>query len=207
MLIYKHIIEKINMKIQVKQIAILIAVIALIGLVGCEKNDSETLFGYSKIYIPQSTVSGGQNLEYLVPTGANKDTHNFKVDTLGNKVNVYLGVTRSGLATYDAYSVDIETRTDTINTLIANGLINLTPSTIPVVLLPASAYTLPATVSVPAGQYAASFYLTIQLDVLKTYAGKKVALCVAIKNPTKYILSTTNDRVIILIDVDALKLP
>jgi len=103
--------------------------------------------------------------------------------------------------------VDIETRTDTINTLIANGLINLTPSTIPVVILPETAYTLPSTVTVPAGQYAASFYLTIKLDELKTYVGKKVALCVAIKNPTKYILSTTNDRVIILIDVDALKLP
>ena len=195
------------MKIQIKQIAVLIAALVMIGFAGCEKNDSDTLFGNSVIYIPQSTVSGGQNLEYLVPSGANKDTHNFKVDTLGNKVNVYLGVTRSGLATADAYSVNIETRTDTINTLITNGLINLTPSTIPVVLLPASAYTLPATVSVPAGQYAASFYLTIQLDVLKTYAAKKVALCVAIKNPTKYILSTTNDRVIILIDVDALKLP
>ena len=207
MLIYKHIIEKINMKIQVKQIAVLIAVMAMIVLVGCEKNDSETLFGNSVIYIPQSTVSGGQNLEYLVPSGANKDTHNFKVDTLGNIVKVYLGITRSGLDTSDAYSVSIETRTDTINTLIANGLINLNPSTIPVVLLPASAYTLPATVSVPAGQYAASFYLAIKLDVLKSYAGKKVALCVAIKNPTKYILSTTNDRVIILIDVDALKLP
>lgn len=195
------------MKIHVKQVVALMVVMALIVLVGCENNDSETLFGYSKIYIPQSTVSGGQNLHYLVPTGANKDTYNYKVDTLGNKVNVYLGVTRSGLETADAYSVNIETRTDTINTLISNGLINLTPSTIPVVLLPEAAYTLPAKVSVPAGQYATSFYLTIQLDVLKTYAGKKVALCVTIKNPTKYILSTTNDRVIILINVDALKLP
>ena len=207
MLIYKRIIEKINMKIHIKQVAVLIAVVAMIMLVGCEKNDSETLFGNSVIYIPQSTVSGGQNLEYLVPSGVNKDTHNFKVDTLGNTVNVYLGVTRSGLDTNNAYTVNIETKADTINTLIANGLINLTPSTIPVVLLPENAYTLPSTVSVLEGKYAASFYLAIKLDVLKTYAGKKVALCVAIKNPTKYILSTTNDKVIILIDVDALKLP
>jgi hypothetical protein len=207
MLIYKRIIEKINMKIHVKQVAVLIAVVAMIMLVGCEKNDSETLFGNSVIYIPQSTVSGGQNLEYLVPSGVNKDTHNFKVDTLGNTVNVYLGVTRSGLDTNNAYTVNVETKADTINTLIANGLINLTPSTIPVVLLPENAYTLPSTVSVLEGKYAASFYLAIKLDVLKTYAGKKVALCVAIKNPTKYILSTTNDKVIILIDVDALKLP
>ena len=197
------------MKILVKQFATISLFLIVIIFIGCGQKEADKPFGNTVVYIPQSTTTGGVNLNYLVPSvnSLDSNTNNFRVDTLGNKVNVYLGVTRSGLATADAYSVNIETRTDTINTLITNGLINLTPSTIPVVLLPASAYTLPATVSVPAGQYAASFYLTIQLDVLKTYAAKKVALCVAIKNPTKYILSTTNDRVIILIDVDALKLP
>jgi len=196
------------MKIHVKQIAVLITVMSMIVFVGCEKNDSETPFGNSVIYIPQATVGNGQNQIYMVPSGKDKNTYNFKVDTLGKIVNVFLGVTRSGLDTYKAYSVDVSTRTDTVATLIANGLINPPSTTIlPVEVLPQTAYNLPLKVSVPDGKYSAGFYLPIKLDVLKTYAGKKVALCVVISNPTNYILSTVNNKVIVLIDVDALKLP
>ena len=196
------------MKIHVKQIAVLIALMATIVLVGCEKNDSETPFGDSVIYIPQATVGNGQNQIYMVPSGKDKNTYNFRVDTLGKIVKVFLGVTRSGLDTYKAYSVDVSTRTDTIATLIANGLINPPSTTIlPVEVLPLTDYNLPTTVSVIDGKYSEGFYLAIKLDALKTYAGKKVALCVVISNPTNYTLSTVNNKVIILIDVDALKLP
>jgi len=196
------------MKIHVKQIAVLIAVMAMIVLVGCEKNDSETPFGDSVIYIPQATVGNGQNQIYMVPSGKDKNTYNFRVDTLGKIVKVFLGVTRSGLDTYKAYSVDVSTRTDTVATLIANGLINPPSTTIlPVEVLPLTDYNLPTTVSVIDGKYSEGFYLAIKLDALKTYAGKKVALCVVISNPTNYTLSTVNNKVIILIDVDALKLP
>jgi len=196
------------MKIHVKQIAVLIALMAMIVLVGCEKNDSETPFGDSVIYIPQATVGNGQNQIYMVPSGKDKNTYNFKVDTLGKIVNVFLGVTRSGLDAYKAYSVDVSTRSDTVATLIANGLINPPSTTIlPVEVLPQTDYNLPTTVSVTDGKYSEGFYLAIKLDALKTYAGKKVALCVVISNPTNYTLSTVNNKVIILIDVDALKLP
>jgi len=196
------------MKIHVKQIAVLIALMAMIVLVGCEKNDSETPFGDSVIYIPQATVGNGQNQIYMVPSGKDKNTYNFRVDTLGKIVKVFLGVTRSGLDTYKAYSVDVSTRTDTVATLIANGLINPPSTTIlPVEVLPQTDYNLPTTVSVTDGKYSEGFYLAIKLDALKTYAGKKVALCVVISNPTNYTLSTVNNKVIILIDVDALKLP
>ena len=196
------------MKIHVKQIAVLIALMATIVLVGCEKNDSETPFGDSVIYIPQATVGNGQNQIYMVPSGKDKNTYNFKVDTLGKIVNVFLGVTRSGLDAYKAYSVDVSTRSDTVATLIANGLINPPSTTIlPVEVLPQTDYNLPTTVSVTDGKYSEGFYLAIKLDALKTYAGKKVALCVVISNPTNYTLSTVNNKVIILIDVDALKLP
>ena len=188
---------------------LLVVLLATIMFYGCDKSDSSTLFGNTFIYIPQSTVSGSTSIEYLVPTGADNNIYNFKVDTAHNVVNVFLGVTRSGLEANEAYTVNVGVRSDTINALIGNGLIDPTPAIppVPVVLLPATAYTLPATVSVPAGKKDASFYLAINLATLKTYAGKKVALCVAITNPTKFTLSPTNNQVIILINVDALKLP
>lgn len=194
------------MKRIINQLIILIALMAIIFQVGCDKTDSEQAFGYSYIFIPQSNVSGGQNLHYLVPTGNDSNTYNFKVDTINNKINVMLGVSRSGLEKYSAYSVDISTRTDTISELIANDKINLTASAIPVVLLPQTDYTLPEKVTVPNGKYQASFYLSIDKTALKTYTGKKVALCVTISNPTLYLLNPINDKVIVLINVDALKL-
>jgi len=197
------------MKLYVKNSALLVIIFATILFAGCEKADKDTLFGYSLIYIPQATVSQGQNLHYLVPTGFDNNTFNFKVDTLGNTVNVLLGITRSGLESYDDFTVNVETRTDTIDAMIANNLIDITKPTVPVPveLLPASAFKLPSNVTVQAGKNEASFYLAINMATLKTYAGKKVAMCVVISNPTKYQLSPIFKQVIVLINVDALKLP
>lgn len=195
------------MKLKVNLAILSLLMVVSAFLTSCEKSDSETLFGNSLIFIPQSTVSGGQNAHYLVPSGTNNFTYNFKVDTLGNTVNVLLGVSRSGLEVYNAFSVDITTQSDTINTLIANGKINLTASSIPVQLLPETAYTLPSKVSVVDGAYSAKFNLAIKMDQLKTFGGQKVALCVVISNPTKYALNLRNSKVVVLIDVDALKLP
>lgn len=194
------------MKRIINKLVFLIALMAITFQVGCDKIDSEKAFGYSYIFIPQSNVSGGQNLHYLVPTGNDSNTYNFKVDTLNNKINVMLSVSRSGLEQYKSYSVDISTRADTISELIANGKINLTASTIPVLLLPETDYTLPQKVTVPEGKYQTGFYLSIDKIALKAYTGKKVALCVAISNPTLYLLNPVNDKVIVLINVDALKL-
>jgi len=175
---------------------------------GCEKAASSPAFGFNYIDIPQSLVSGGSSLNYLVPTGFDTNTFNFSIDAVNNKVNVFLGVSCSGKAATDGYSVGIATRTDTISQLISNSLIMVSPNpTKPVGLLPATAYSLPATVTVPDGQYAAPFYLTIDKTILKTYAGKKVALCVLLAGPTHYQLSPTNSQVIIIIDVDSLNLP
>lgn len=164
-------------------------------------------FGKSVIYIPQSTQSGGISLNYNVPKSATDTNYikysNFQVDSINNKVNIFLSVSRSGLEDYKSYTVNIATRTDTINQLITSGGI----STIkPVVLLPASAYSLPATVTVPDGSYQEDYILSIDKTILKSYSGKLVALCVEISNPTFYTLSTVNNKVIIIINVDYLKL-
>jgi hypothetical protein len=198
------------MKHHIKQSVILVAIVLATAcfLSSCEKADSKGAFGFTNIFIPQSTVSGGVNLNYLVPSGLDTNTFNYKIDTKNSKVNVYLGIARSGQASADSYSVSVTAKPDTITQLIGNGLIMVSPNpTKTVVLLPAGAYTLPATVTVPQGQTIASFNLAIDLAQLKTFAGKKVALCVAISNPSKYTLSPTNSKVVVIIDVDALKLP
>ncbi|MDB5110335.1 MAG: hypothetical protein JWR67_1449 [Mucilaginibacter sp.] len=192
-----------KLKQYTRQLTFLLTAALIYSLTGCDKKDSNTPFGLTNIYIPQSTVSGGVNLNYMVPSGMDSATYNYKIDKANNKVNVYLGVTRSGKEAYDAYSVTVSTRADTIAQLIANNTIS---STKPVVLLPSAAYTLPATVSVPQGQYMTNFNLVIDETQLKTFAGKIVALCITISNPNKYTLSPINNKVIVIINVDALKL-
>ena len=192
------------MKFKLNFLALLTCAIACGIFSGCEKAASSVNFGFNYIDIPQSLVSGGSTLNYLVPTGFDNNTFNYNIDSVGNKVNVYLGVSCSGKAALDGYSVNITTRTDTVNQLIANGLIKLGTKT--VVLLPSTAYSLPQTVTVPSGQYQGAFYLSINKTMLKTYAGEQVALCVVLASTTHYTLSPTNKQVIIIVDVDSLNL-
>lgn len=198
------------MKLQlcIKCLLIFFSAFMLSGLISCEKQDSAAPFGLTKIYIPQSTASGGINLNYLVPSGLDSATINYSIDLKNNKVNVFLGVNRSGKLAGDPFTVSIGTRSDTINQLITNGMIQVNPNPDkPVVLLPATAYSLPPSITVPSGQHMATFNLAIDETMLKSYAGQKVALCVIIANPSKYSLNTVNDKVIVIINVDALKLP
>ena len=196
------------MKILIRNHTLSVLIIMLVLVFsGCQKSDSSMLFGNSIIFIPQSTQSGGITLNYNVPKSATDTSFltksNFQIDSVANKVNIFLGVNRSGLDTYKGYTVNISTRSDTINQLIAKGLISTTK---PVVLLPASAYSLPATITVPDGSYAATYNLSIDKTILKSYAGKILALCVMISNPTLYTISSNNNQVIVIINVDYLKL-
>lgn len=170
-------------------------VLATVALTACEKAESEAPVGIELVYIPQSVLSGGTNLNYPVPTGLGT-AKNFKVE--GDVLNVLLGISKSGKAEAEAFTVDVSTRADTINQLIAGG------ETFQ--LLPSSTYTLPQIVSVESGSNSANFNLAINKTALKTYAGKKMAVCVVISNPTLYSLSAKNRQVIVIIDVNALKL-
>jgi hypothetical protein len=197
-----------KLKNNLKLTALFVALAGITCLISCDKKDSTGPFGFTNIYIPQATVSGGVNNNYLVPSGLDTNTYNYKIDIKNNKVDVFLGVSRSGTQANGAYSVNVTTKPDTINQLIANGLLSIGgDANKTVVLLPSSAYTLPATIAVPQGQNMANFNLVIDEPALKAYAGEKVALCVAITNPTNYTLSPAYNQVIILIDVDSLNLP
>lgn len=183
----------------------------IFGLTSCNKNDNNHLdFGYNYIYMPQSLQSGGINLNYLVPNpnDVNVATQNYMIDTAGNRLDVILGVSRSGMQAGNAFTVNVQTNPDTINEAIANNLLQVSPNQgDSVVLLQDKAYTLPSTVSVPEGQASTTFLLSIDIDQLKALSGKKAALAVSISGPAKYKLNTAQSEVIILIDVNALNLP
>jgi Domain of unknown function (DUF1735) len=175
---------------------------------GCAKEAGNLNYGTPVIYMPQSIQSGTTtSIVYNVPSGLDSATYNFIIDSVNNKLDIVLGVLRSGKAANGAFSVAILTNPDTVNTAIANGsLVGNPDPTDTIVLLPSSAYSLPATVSVPAGSSQTTFYLSVDLTQLKALSGKKAALAVYLDKPSTYQLNPVNSETIVVIDVNALNL-
>jgi hypothetical protein len=187
------------MKILFNRLNSLLILCAIVTFVSCEKDISADKIGIENVYIPQSISKSTSDNNYAVPGNINYgDAKNFKDDETSNKVLVYLGVSKSGKEDTQPFTVAISSRADTINTLITKGA--------GFVLLPTTAYTIPANVSLAAGQSTVGFNMVIDKPTLKTYAGKKVAACVTLSNPSKYSLNDQAKKVIIIIDVNALTL-
>jgi len=172
----------------------------IVLLLACNKD--ETKYGTTNIFMPQAVnISGGINANYPVPTGTDSSTYNYQLDEVNHKINVILGVSRAGMQVNEAFSVDIVTKADTINQMIANGTLDATT-----ILMPAAIYSLPTGVSVDAGQSEATFDLSIDIEAIKQseYAGKKMALAVSISSKGKYAVAPALATTIVIVDVDAL---
>lgn len=171
----------------------------LIGLLAaCEKDQSDADFGNNYIYMPQALVSA---LRFNVPAGNDVSNYNYSIDD--SKVNIRLGVLRSGKSEAESYTVNIKANPDTIATMISNKVLDGATT----VVMPTSMYTLPQTVTVADGQLGANFLLALDKAQVKAYAGKKLALGVVISNSTKYTINPKINRVVVVVDVNALKLP
>jgi hypothetical protein len=187
------------MKIHLNRLNTLLIFLVVAVFTACEKDISENKIGIEKVYIPQSISKSTTDNNYAVPSTLNFGAAiNFKDDVANNKVLVYLGVAKSGKQETQPFTVDLSSRADTINQLITGGA--------GFVLLPATAYTLPASVSLTAGQSSVVFNMVVDRTMLKTFAGKKVAACITLSNPSRYSLDDNAKKVIVIIDVNALNL-
>lgn len=172
----------------------------VVALNSCDKGYNSSSFGYNYIYMPQATVSGGLNLNYRVPAGLDSATYNYQIDTINHKVNVNLGVSVSGEQASAGFKVNISVNDDTTNQIVSGGSITNA------VLMPASMYSLPSSVTVPVAQHFATFNLSIDAIALKAYAGKMALLTVQLSNPTSYLLNSVYNKTVVIINVSALNL-
>jgi hypothetical protein len=179
---------------------LILAAFFFAALTGCCKSDDNgQVFGIPVIYMPQAMQSGGISLLYAVPTGLDTATRNYVVDEAQGTLEVILGVSRSGMQAADGYTVKVSADADTVNAAIGAGKLQA-------VSLPEKDFSLPTSVDVPAGKNGATFYLSVDLDQLKTFAGKKVAVAVRVSDPSRYTLNKEYSETIVDIDVDALNL-
>lgn len=173
---------------------ILSLLLALSIFSACKEGDGDKEYGFPYIYMPQSTVSGGLDNYYAVPSGGDEYTYNFKVEN--GKINVILGVLRSGKLANAAYSVNINATEPSSSILSAVGGI----------AMPSGLYTLPQKVDVSADKAGEAFYLSVDANALAsaTYSGKKLVLTVSISNPSMFELAETGTSVVVVLDVNSI---
>ncbi|MBO9151764.1 BT_3987 domain-containing protein [Chitinophaga sp. GCM10012297] len=177
----------------------LCTIMLLAGLVaaGCEKDDKNTAFGDTVLYMPQATVGAS----YTVPSGLDAASANYKLDAASGKVKVILGVYRSGKEQGDAISVQVGTDADTVQKMIASGALDPAKH----LAMPTAVYTLPSSVDLPSGAGSAAFYLELDVAALKNYPGKILALAVNISAGDNRV-SPALRQVLVLVDVNKLPL-
>lgn len=155
-------------------IIVMFFVVGTMYFTSCKKSDADTEWGFSKVYMPQANYN--PYTATTVQPGATCE-----IDEAGNKLNVSLGVYRSGLEVLSSYTVNVIVKPASIAGKTE---------------LPSDKYSLPATVTCPDGKRDVSFYLSIDLSFLKANMGTDYTLTVSIQNPDKYELnedlSTTN---------------
>jgi hypothetical protein len=173
----------------------IMSVICLFALASCAKGDGDKIYGVEKVYIPQSMSDGGITNVYNVPSGGGEYTYNFSIED--ETVEVYLGVLRSGKQSGEAFTVDV---------VVNNETTKAQATALGATEMSSDIYTLPSKVQVEAGTNGTTFHLTMNKTALKAQAGKKLVLCIALANPSKYELSEKAAEVTVLVDVDALKL-
>jgi hypothetical protein len=178
-----------------KILFIIMSAISLFALASCAKGDGDKDYGVEKVYIPQSMADGGITNVYNVPSGDGEYTYNFSIEE--QTVEVFLGVLRSGKQAGEAFSV---------NVVVNDAATSAKAKELGAEVMSAGIYTLPESVSVPAGTNGKTFHLSLDKAALKKKAGKKLVLCVGLASPTKYELSEKASEVTVLVNVDALKL-
>ena len=177
---------------------LMVCLISLL-LVSCGVDDSQVNYGYNLIYMPQqSQAINSSSVSYNVP-GKEVDPRTFNYKKNGSNIDVLLGIECSGKVVNKTFSVDITTKPDTINSLIAAGTLGKN-----VILMPSDMYTLPSHIDVAEGKNQATFSLSIDSVKLKSYSGKKLALAVALNNPTTFSLNAPLSTTIVLVTVNSI---
>lgn len=187
---------------------ILILAMAL-GLGACQPADSEKDLGFTKIYIPQATITGLDNT-YPIPNGSLTQNSKYvcKYNEAAGTLDINVGVVRSGyVKEQKAFSVKLGVCEDETQ----RKLDEYSGKGIPAIGLPLSLCTIPQTISVENGKNSNSCYVSVNMKELSkqrasllvddTY--KILVLGLEISDPSEYELAELNTNVVICIDLNS----
>lgn len=173
--------------------------VLILGVLFTTCAEEKIEYGNAFIYMPQATTTGGVNTLYSVPSGGGEMTYNFKAEN--GKINIQLGVMRSGTFAGESFKVDIVTLKNETDKLIESGQIRNA------VAMPEEIYSLPSQVTVT-NSNETTFYLSVDSAVLindLAYTGQNMVLTVGLANPSKYQLGEQNTFANVIVNIDALR--
>lgn len=161
------------MKVMKKINSTYIILISLIALftTSCVESDNDKEWGIPLIYMPQANY-----YPYSIPNDGTdlQLNKNYRIDLEENVLHIFLGVYRSGLQNLEEYSVNVK-----VTDLIESN----------VTMLPADKFTVSEKITCPAGERDVTFYLSVDLDFIKSHSGTNYGLTILISDPTKYELN------------------
>ena len=159
----------------------------LSGIVASCKKMVDSPEGTANIYLTAAV-----NNIFRVPD----NPKNYIADKAEKKLHIPVYLSRSGLQSKDAYTVNVSADNTAAQSLIDNGAVNASTA----MIAPAEVYLLPASVDA-AGEHA-SFDVIFDATKLSAYSGKQLVLSVHISDPSKYALNEKLSTLNILLDVD-----
>ena len=176
--------------IKIKYCVLVIAVCAGFIFKACKRE--VPMYGDAYIYMPQATASGGLSNMYIVPSGGGALTYNLKPDN--GKIEIVLGVSRSGTEQGKDFTVDVAARNDETNNFISSGVL---PNA---VALPEGSYSLPAQVTATGSNHA-TFYLSVDSAMLMNDLSYRAeaGIAVGISNATAYTISDNNITMVVIV--------
>ncbi len=169
------------------------------GLIYTACNEEKMEYGEAFIFMPQATTTGGVNTLYSIPSGGGEMTYNFKAEN--GKINIVLGVMRSGTFAGEDFTVNVVTLKDETDKLIESGAVRNA------VAMPEGIFTLPSQVTVE-NSNEATFYLSVDSVTLindLAYTGQNMVVTVGLANPSKYELAEKNTFANVILSVDAIR--
>ncbi|MGC4235506.1 MAG: hypothetical protein QM594_21210 [Niabella sp.] len=183
---------------KIKSLSGNIMILLMVALLCCKKTEPgiQQLDG-SPIFIPQaSLLDGGATNYYPVPFNENGGVPNYIVDADSTRLEVVLGVSRSGPDDAQAYSVSVQN-----NLVVLQQQVNEMADA---VALPADLYSFPKKVEVPEGGRTADFNLTVNYrKLLEKYPhlyDKKLLVALSLYNPSRYTVEDKNGTVVLVIN-------
>lgn len=164
------------------------------------------------IFMPASVQASTTAGIYAITPAKQGVDYRYLVDKAANQFNIPLAVCRSAVNPSSSIPVTISLNSDTIAKLITAGKFLVpTDPTLTTELLPATAYTLPSSVSISNDSNIVNFNLSINLNFITNSAlntpKKRYAIAVGVNSSTTKLADTTKNLAVIFIDPALLILP
>lgn len=150
--------------------------------------DTKTILSETDIHY--LTIESGVDGRLLVPSAT---ARNYNVTSAG--IVIPIKVALNGTSEGAAFSVKLSLNTDTIKTLVTNGL--LPANTVPLV---AGTYSLDTLVRFPVNQKEGIFNLTLPMALVDANITKRLAVSVTLSDATRNLIDVNKDNLVILID-------